>query len=483
LAVAREAERWQLAMIVSARMPRAIERQPQKLLDLAKGGMGTVELSLRRDGEFRRVCAVKRLHPHLVEDDDVRAMFVDEARVAGLVRHANVVSVLDVGDDARGPFLVMDYIEGLDLATILKHHHGRGELLPLQICTKIIAQAAHGLEAAHSLKQADGAPLGLVHRDVSPQNVLVGFDGVVRITDFGIARAVGRSSKLTAVGLVKGKTGYVSPEQLRYEEADARSDLFALGVVLFELCSGRRLYQDVNGAPAAPRILTEPPPDLGDERDDVPPALTELIFTLLAKDRDDRPASAAEVARRLEAISADLEREEETISIADYVGKVFDGARREAAERLADAMKQADLATSSADHEAVSVAKTIDAAPKASSGRRSLALLGGGAIVIGAAIASIVIPTRGRGEVAAPEAAPTMSAPLALTSAAAPSTIKGTADPGSIASSSIAVAPAASASSSAPEASSSAKATAAASARGVRPRPQATSGIPMWGWK
>lgn len=168
-----------------------------KLLDLAKGGMGRVELALRREGEFRRVYAVKRLHPHLVEDADLRAMFIDEARVAGRIRHANVVSVLDVGEDREGPYLVMDYVEGLALSAIMAHHAASGELLPVQICVRIGAEIARGLQAAHELTDDRGNLLDVVHRDVSPSNVLVGFDGGVRLADFGIARALGRSSELT----------------------------------------------------------------------------------------------------------------------------------------------------------------------------------------------------------------------------------------------------------------------------------------------
>jgi serine/threonine-protein kinase len=299
--------------------------------------MGTVDLVLRREGEFRRLHAMKRLHPHLLEDEEIRAMFLDEARVAGLVRHANVVSVLDVGEDAEGPYLVMDYVEGLTLAHILQHHGALEQLLPIQICARIGGDIARGLAAAHELRGHDGRLLQLVHRDVSPANVLVGFDGSVRLADFGIARAVGRSSKLTAAGVVKGKLGYMAPEQLRFEEADARSDLFAMGVVLYELVAGKRLYRDTAEI-AASRILNEPAPDIGDEREDVPPELTELLFELLAKRREDRPISARAVAERLEAIVAVSLREEEPIAVASYMEQVFGEEHRSKEAALAQAI-------------------------------------------------------------------------------------------------------------------------------------------------
>ncbi len=313
-----------------------------KLLDLAKGGMGRVELALRREGEFRRVYAVKRLHPHLVEDADLRAMFIDEARVAGRIRHANVVSVLDVGEDREGPYLVMDYVEGLALSAIMAHHAASGELLPVQICVRIGAEIARGLQAAHELTDDRGELLQVVHRDVSPSNVLVGFDGGVRLADFGIARALGRSSELTGTGIIKGKLGYQAPEQLRFEKAEVRSDLFALGIVLYELLAGRRLYKESDESSGPLRILNDPPPDIGDERNDVPPELTELLFELLAKNREDRPASARIVARRLDEIAATIGREEEPIGLADYMERIFAEPRAERARALGEALARAE---------------------------------------------------------------------------------------------------------------------------------------------
>ncbi|MCA9607968.1 MAG: serine/threonine protein kinase, partial [Myxococcales bacterium] len=180
---------------------------------LARGGMGTVDLVMRRSGDFTRFYALKRPHPDLTDEPTLRAMFLEEARIAGLLRHPNVVPVLDVGEDEQGPFLLMDFVEGVALTEILRGHPGH---LPVEIVVEILRQVALGLEAAHELHGVDGEPLALVHRDVSPQNVLVGFDGVVRLTDFGIAKAVGTQSPATGQ-VLKGKIGYMSPEQLRFE--------------------------------------------------------------------------------------------------------------------------------------------------------------------------------------------------------------------------------------------------------------------------
>jgi eukaryotic-like serine/threonine-protein kinase len=294
---------------------------------LASGGMAEVELVVRREGTFERVYAMKRLRAHLVEEPQLRAMFLDEARFAGSVRHANVASVLDVGEDTHGPWLVMDYIEGVSLAELMQAEAAAGTRLPVGLALRIASQVAEGLHAAHEVCDAAGALLHLVHRDVSPQNVLLGHDGLVRVADFGIAKALGQSSR-TSTGVLKGKLGYLSPEQLRFEEPDRRSDLFALGVVLFEMLAGKRLYQGSDGISGPRRILTEPPPDIADDRPEVSPAVVELLFELLAKDPAHRPATAREVARRLEAAASDLGVDEPPVSLADYLDARFAERRR-----------------------------------------------------------------------------------------------------------------------------------------------------------
>jgi len=293
--------------------------------------MGTVTLCLRSEGSFRRFYAVKRLHPHLREDEEFLAMFIEEARLAGLIHHPNVVAVQDVDVDDEGPYLLMDFVDGVDLGRIGKLLAASGTRMPVQIALRIAIDIANGLHCAHELSDANGRPLELVHRDLSLSNVLVGFDGQVRITDFGVAKALGRSTR-TATGLLKGKSGYMSPEQLRYEEPDRRSDLFALGIVLYEMLAGERLYRDRDDRTAAKRILVEPPPDIGELRTDVPPAVVDLIFALLAKSPDERPASAADVARSLSAALGELARDDDRLDVGAFVSDV---ARHVRAERAA----------------------------------------------------------------------------------------------------------------------------------------------------
>jgi len=324
---------------VSSPSEAPMARAFDKVCELAEGGMGRVDLVVRRESGFARLYAQKRLHGQHREDHYFRAMFVDEARIAGLIRHANVVSVLDVGEDEDGPFLLMDYVEGVPLSELLHRMEERDERMPVQLCARIGAQIAHGLHAAHELESSDGERLQLVHRDVSPPNVLIGYDGVARVTDFGIAKALGQSTR-TATGVLKGKFGYMSPEQLRYQEPDRRSDLFSLGVVLYELTSGERLYRNTDGMDGVRRILDEPPPDIGEVRGDVPPELVEILFELLAKEKEARPSSALEVALRLESVAAQLSAAEGPLDLGAFVRELFAARRDRERARIAEAMRR-----------------------------------------------------------------------------------------------------------------------------------------------
>jgi serine/threonine-protein kinase len=308
------------------------------LFRLASGGMGSVDLAIRHEGAFERLFAVKRLKPELLGEPEVRAMLLEEARLAGRVQHPNVVSVIDLGEDEQGPFLVMDYVEGVSAADLVSAT--APEQLPLSVCLRIARDVAEGLHAAHELCEGDGSPLRLVHRDVSPQNVLVGYDGVARVTDFGIAKALGRTTG-TSTGVLKGKLAYMAPEQLRFEEPDRRADLFALGVVLFELLSGQRLYRTEHDMDGPRRILTEPPPDLGDFRDDAEPELVELLMELLAKDRASRPPTAKAVARRLDALLAAMQLDGDPVETAEFLGERFAKVRERRRAAVADAVERA----------------------------------------------------------------------------------------------------------------------------------------------
>lgn len=273
-----------------------------EVMPLSRGGMASVQLVLRRSQSFTQLFARKRPHAYFQDEPEYREMFFEEARVAALISHPNVVSVIDSGEDDQGPFLIMEFVQGFSVSQLMRRI---GQPLPVSLALRIAADAAAGLHAVHELVDREGRPVRLVHRDVSPQNLLVDFNGTTKLADFGIAKVLGDKHAGTATALLKGKPGYWSPEQLRLTKLDRRSDLFALGIVLFEMLAGRRLY---GGTPeeSALRVLEEPPPDLGEVRDDVPDEVEELLFELLAKDVSLRPATAEIVRERLEASLADL---------------------------------------------------------------------------------------------------------------------------------------------------------------------------------
>jgi serine/threonine-protein kinase len=309
--------------------------------EIARGGMGHVDLVLRQEGSFRRLYAMKRLNQSLREDPELIAMFLDEARVAGLIRHQNVVSVLDVGEDDEGPFLVMDFVDGLPLSEVFREHESVHEKLPVQVAIDIIRQVAEALHAAHELSSHDGQALSVVHRDVSPHNVLLGFDGTVKLTDFGVAKALGRQTA-TTTDVLKGKVSYMSPEQLRFEELDRRSDLFSLGVVLYELLALERLYFHPDVSKSARAVLDDPPPDIGEKRGDVPDALVMLLFDLLAKQKEHRPATAKEVADRLQEIALEQMELEEPLPLSVFVEERYGKLHEAEAERRNRAVRSAE---------------------------------------------------------------------------------------------------------------------------------------------
>ena len=210
--------------------------------EIASGGMAVVHLGrLMGPAGFARTVAIKRLHPHLARDPEFVAMFLDEARLAARVRHPNVVSTLDVVAAEGELFVVMESGPGDSRARPLRAAAGRGERAPLPIAASILVNVLHGLHAAHEASDERGQPLALVHRDVSPQNVLVGVDGAAHVIDFGIAKAAGRVG-VTREGQLKGKLAYMAPEQLRGERVDRRADVFGAAVVFWEMLTGQRLF-------------------------------------------------------------------------------------------------------------------------------------------------------------------------------------------------------------------------------------------------
>ncbi|MBX3184038.1 MAG: protein kinase [Polyangiaceae bacterium] len=269
--------------------------------EIAAGGMATVHLGrLVGEGGFSRTVAIKRLHPQFARDADFVDMFLDEARIAARIRHPNVVSTLDVVANDGALLLVMDYVHGESLSKLLRLASQAQEYVPLDVCLGIVSQALLGLHAAHEAQSERGEPLGIVHRDISPQNIMVGTGGVAQVLDFGVAKAAMRAST-TREGQVKGKIAYMAPEQLASGDIDRRVDVFAAGVVLWESLTGKRLFAGQDLAETLGRITQAPVAPPSSLRPEVPPEVDAIVLKALAKTPGERFASALEFATTIEA--------------------------------------------------------------------------------------------------------------------------------------------------------------------------------------
>jgi serine/threonine protein kinase len=288
-----------------ASLPEAAVR-PRRMLDryeiiaeIAKGGMGTVYLArLEGAGGFERLMAIKLMHEHLAEDDTFVTMLLDEARTAANIHHPNAIGISDVVESPVGYFLVMNYVDGFNLAQIVTHPE-LGETERIRLGARLVADAGHGLHAAHTAKNAKGEKLGIVHRDVSPQNILVGADGTARIVDFGIALAASRVAA-SRPGTLKGKPQYMAPEQARGEPCDARTDVFALGIILWETLTYERLFFGEVDVAILVQVMDCAVPDVLERQPNAPRALADVAMKALSRWPKDRYATARDFAAALE---------------------------------------------------------------------------------------------------------------------------------------------------------------------------------------
>jgi serine/threonine-protein kinase len=291
------------AQVGDAPTPAPPERVGRYTLhgEIASGGMAVVHYGMLAGAAgFARLVAIKRILPGLSRDDSVRAMFANEARLTARIRHPNIVSVLDVVSQGRELFIVMEYVHGESLHGLLRTSRARGHRVPLSIVLAIASAVLHGLHAAHEATTETGQPLGIVHRDVSPQNIMLGIDGAARVLDFGVARAAMRSEN-TAIGVVKGKLAYMAPEQLGGTPLDRRADVYATGVILWEMLTGRRLFMQQDGTIAmVERLLAAAAPPPSHFAPDTPRLLDAIVLHELARDPAQRFATAREMAVALE---------------------------------------------------------------------------------------------------------------------------------------------------------------------------------------
>jgi serine/threonine-protein kinase len=267
------------------------------LLPIASGGMATVYLA-RAVGSngFVTEVALKLTHAHLRTSAEFSNDLVEEGKLAARIRHRNVVSVIDVGDDPNGLYLVLEYIEGDTLAGLTRG----ADAIPQPMATRLLLDALAGLHAAHELREDDGSLVGVVHRDFTPQNILVGADGVARLADFGIAKAASRISH-TRTGMVKGKIAYMAPEQAHGLPLDRRCDVWAAGVVAWELFAGRRLHGHDDELATMLKVATVAPPLLSSVAPDVPVEIEDAVAGALEMRVDDRFPTAQAFAKALSA--------------------------------------------------------------------------------------------------------------------------------------------------------------------------------------
>jgi serine/threonine-protein kinase len=290
--------------------------------------MATIRLGMIcGDAGFSRVVAVKHLHEHIARDPDFAAMLLDEARLASRIRHPNVVTILDVVREQDQLYLIMEYIYGEALSGLLRAARADQQALPPAVAVAIACDALAGLAAAHRAVDAHGAPLGIVHRDVTPHNILVGADGSARVLDFGVAKAVAKLHT-TRDGTLKGTLPYMAPENLRGEAATVQSDLHAVGSVLWEALTGERLFRGDNEAVILGRVLEgvrRPPSALAAN---VPPALDAVVLCALQRNPRDRYESALEMQQALQQALAPAPPPEVGVWVERLAGAVL-AARRE----------------------------------------------------------------------------------------------------------------------------------------------------------
>ena len=299
--------------------PRVVGRC-QLYGELAHGGMATVHLGRWiGDGGFAKTVAVKALHRQYANDPEVVKMFMDEARVVSRIKHPNVMPIMDMVEERGELFIVMEYVHGVSLGQLCRMMASRGSTMPLSIAKRVMTEVLHGLHAAHEATDERGQSLALVHRDVTPDNILVGTDGHARLIDFGIASSMGRFAK-TQDGEMKGKMPYLSPEQVLGEKVDRRTDIYSASIVFWQMLTAERLFTGTNIGAISRQIVTKQAPrpstlvdSLGDDCDDV-------IERGLAKDPDDRWATAAIMADEIAKGSAMASPQQ----VGDWVAKLAD---------------------------------------------------------------------------------------------------------------------------------------------------------------
>ena len=293
------------------------------LAKLAMGGMAEIFLAKgANNAGVERYVVLKRVLGHRADDAHFVRMFLDEARLASQLQHPNIAQVYDIGKLGDSYFFTMEYVHGETVRTLLQRTHGLRRQIPLSAVLAIIAGSAAGLHHAHERKGYDGKPLGIVHRDVSPSNLMVSYEGTVKVVDFGVAKAEHRSA-VTQAGTVKGKIAYMSPEQCKGGDVDRRSDLFSLGILMWEMLTTERLFRRLSDFEAMQAIVSEQVPPPSTLRPDLPPEVDAIVMKLLAKAPADRYQTADELNEAIEAVAVRTGSAISAASLGRYMRELF----------------------------------------------------------------------------------------------------------------------------------------------------------------
>jgi eukaryotic-like serine/threonine-protein kinase len=310
------------------------------LAKLGQGGMARVLLTMSQGMQgFNKLLVVKELREELAHDPEFLSMFLDEARIAARLNHPNIVQTYEVGNDGDRYFIAMEYLEGQPLNALFRRVGRRN--LPLEVHLKILADVLAGLEHAHALADYDGTPFSIVHRDVSPQNIFVTYDGQVKLVDFGIAKAAGASSR-TQEGMLKGKISYIAPEQSRCELVDARADIFAIGIMLWEALAGRRMITREDEMSVLARRMAGQDPSIREIVPELPEDLAAICDKAMASSREDRFQSAREFQEVLEAYLANSDYRVGAKEIGAAVSSAFQDERARIRATIEEQVKNID---------------------------------------------------------------------------------------------------------------------------------------------
>jgi serine/threonine-protein kinase len=380
-----------------AMLPGGLEDRYRSLFVIGRGGMGSVEVAIEQ-GPSQRIVALKRLLPESARDPRHKAMFLREARLAAVLTHPNVVRAFAFGEIHDELFLALEYVEGQPLSRVVETLRESGRCLNTDLAAYILASVCDGLHAAHELRDVDGNLLNVVHRDVSPHNVMIAYDGRVKLLDFGVAKFDVAGNE-TRTGEVKGKMAYMSPEQALGERLDRRSDLFSMGAVLFECLTGRPMWGSGTDVDVMRKLALEQPPRLGDATSEASAPLAALHSRLVSRDPDERPATARHVADELRHLAPLSQREDTETVLRSLMAGLFgeEAALRRA--QLSDALSEAapsevealrrSLEPGAGLHAPIRAEPVIVLAPRNRTGKRARVALTSGIGFVAVAVAAL----------------------------------------------------------------------------------------------